>query len=300
VFAVEEKDDPHLEATWKKANPGYPISPTRRYLQSASTAAKNSPMELAAFQRLHLGIRTKQTTRFLNLRDWDRNAGARALLTDEAVRGREAYGGLDLASVSDLTSLCWLLPEPDAGYRALWRNWIPEAGLEALDKRTANAASEWVKQGWLTVTPGDVTDYDFVLETIKADAELLDVQSIGADPYNATHLSNQITEAGLPVVRVRQGFITLSPPMKEVQRLLLVGSKANPALIHGGNPVVRWAVDNLAVATDPAGNVKPDKASAGDKIDPVSALATAMSEALSHEDRARSAYDDPDSEVMFF
>jgi phage terminase large subunit-like protein len=118
------------------------------------------------------------------------------------------------------------------------------------------------------------------------------VQSVGFDPYNATHLTNELSSGGAPMVKVRQGFITLSPPTKEVQRLVMVGRRDSPMIEHGGNPVARWAVDNLAVLFDAAGNVKPDKEHSGDKIDPFAALATAMSEALTRSDRVRSAYAD--------
>lgn len=306
IWAATEKDDPFAEATWAKANPGYPISPTRRYLQNAATQAKNSPVEFSNFQRLHLGIRTKQTTRFLLLGDWDRNAGVGLLRPRSRVlKGAEAWGGIDLASVSDLTSLCWLFPHDVqlgdrqvTGYRAVWHNWVPEAALDDLVKRTAGAAELWVKQGHLILTPGDVTDYDFIRDQVLTDLDFYDVQSIGFDPYNATHLTNELTDAGAPMVKVRQGFITLSPPLKEVQRLLKVGRRGAPLLEHGGNPLVRWTLDNLTVATDAAGNVKPDKGNAGDKIDPISALVTAMSEALTSDRPIRSAYSETQG-VMF-
>ena len=312
IWSADENDDPHLESTWRKANPGYPISPTRRYLENASNKARNDPAELAGFLRLHLGIRTKQRTRFLTLGDWDRNAGVDVdprrgtqlppdLEPDplhEALRGAEAWGGVDLASVSDLTALCWLLPRDSVdhlghdvtSYRAIFHTWAPEAALEELDKRTADAASLWVEQGYLQLTPGDVTDYDYIREQILSDLDFYDVRSVGFDPYNATHLTNDLVAAGAPMVKVRQGFITLSPPLKEVKRLIRIGRAATPMIEHGGNPVVRWAVDNLAVATDAADNVKPDKANAGDKIDPISALVTAMSEALTRSQVARSSY----------
>ncbi len=314
IWGAEEKDDPHAPSTWAKANPGYPISPTKRYLEGASKKAQNSPVELASFQRLHLGIRTKQKTRFVLLRDWDRNAGVyisprRLNEPDEELvwenpeweqfRNAEAWGGIDLASVSDLSSLCWLLPRDMmlgdrevTGYRAVWHNWAPEGALEDLDKRTADAASLWVKQGWLTLTPGDVTDYDFIRDQVLSDLDFFDVQSIGFDPYNASQLTNDLTAAGAPMIRVRQGFITMSPPTKEIQRLVKLGRRDAPLIEHGGNPVVRWAVDNLAVAIDAAGNVKPDKEHSGDKIDPVAALATALSEAMTRSQRSRSAYAD--------
>lgn len=301
VWAAGEKDDPYLESTWAKANPGFPISPTRRYLENQSKKAKNSPVELASFERLHLGIRTKQRTRFVLLKDWDRNAGRYIDPYDEQFAGAEAWGGIDLASVSDLTALCWLLPREQeigperrlvTGYRVFWHIWAPEAALEELDKRTSDAASLWVRQGWLQTTPGDVTDYDYIRDQVLSDLDFYDVQSIGFDPYNATQLTNDLVQAGAPMVKVRQGLISLSPPTKEVQRLTKLGRRDAPMLEHGGNPVARWAVDNLAVATDAAGNVKPDKEHSGDKIDPFSALATAMSEALTRSQARRSAYAD--------
>jgi phage terminase large subunit-like protein len=298
IWAASEKDDPFTEATHRKANPGYPISPTRRYLENAALQARNSPVEFANYQRLHLGIRTKQKSRFLLLDDWDRNAGVGLLRPRSRVlKDAEAWGGIDLASVSDLTSLCWLFPHDVqlgdrevTGYRAIWHSWAPEASLDDLDKRTAGAASLWVKEGHLVLTPGDVTDYDFIRDQVLSDLDFYDVRSIGFDPYNATHLTNELVEAGAPMVKVRQGFMTLSPPLKEVQRLLRIGRRAAPMLEHSGNPLVRWTVDNLTVAVDAAGNVKPDKANAGDKIDPISALVTAMSEALTRSEKPRSAY----------
>jgi len=291
VFAARESDDPFSEATLRKANPGYGISPTREYLQTKAEQAKNSPAELAVYLRLHLGIRTKQTTRFLDLKAWDRNAGA---VDEEGLAGRPCYGGLDLGSVSDLTALCWLFPRHDApGYEALWRFWTPEDAIGALDKRTAGAASLWVRQGWLDTTPGNVTDYDWIRARVLADADRFDVTSIGYDRWNSTQIVNDLTAEGMPMVKVGQGVASMSPALKEIQRLILLGRRGAPMLNHGGNPLMRWMVDNLAVATDPAGNVKPDKASSGDKIDGVSALANAVSEALGTA-QVRSAYEDTD------
>ncbi|MFF3671700.1 terminase large subunit [Microtetraspora malaysiensis] len=286
---------PFLEETWRKANPGYGISPTRAYMMRAATEARQSPADLAKFLRLHLGIRTKQETRYISLESWDRNAG---LVDERALAGREAYGGLDLASTSDLSALCWLVPDDNGGYDVLWRMWTPEANLEALDKRTAGMASVWVRQGHLTTTPGNVADYDWIRQQIDRDLAAFNVRSIGFDPWNATQLTNDLTAAGAPLIKVRQGFITLSPPLKELQRLLLKGTAEEPLVRHGGNPVARWCVDNLAVSLDPAENVKPDKASSAEKIDAVAAMVTAMAEAMVREPVRTSAYADENAELI--
>ena len=291
VFGLPQRADPLNPANWPKANPNYPISPTHAYLESAANKARNSPAELASFKRLHAGQRTKAGTSWIQLTQWDRNAGA--VVNRAALAGRTAYGGLDLGSVSDLTALCWLLPLPDGtdGYDALWRFWTPEDNVEALDERTAGSASLWVQQGWLEVTPGNVTDYQWVRERVVEDCAHFDVESVGFDTWNSAQLTNDLLDDGVPLVETRQGYKTMSPAMKEAQRLILKGRRGRPGLHHGGNPVMRWMVDNLAVAIDPAGNVKPDKKNSADKIDGWSALMNAISEATSEAALTSSAYD---------
>jgi phage terminase large subunit-like protein len=297
VWAAEPDDDPFAEATHRKANPGYGVSPSAAYLRGAAAEAQQSPADLAKFLRLHLGIRTKQSTRFVTMESWDANA---SMVDEQALKGRDCWGGLDLASTSDLCALCWLFPnDQDGTLDALWRFWTPEDNLKALDKRTAGAASRWVREGWLVATPGNVADYDWISEQIARDRDAFRVRSIGYDPWNASQLTNTLVAERAPMVKVRQGFATMSPVMKEIQRLTLQGTAEVPVLRHGGNPVVRWCVDNLATAMDPAGNVKPDKANSGDKIDGVSALATAMAEVVARPPKRKSRYgDDGDDSIM--
>ena len=296
VWAAEKTDDPFAEETQRRANPGFGISPTRRYLRKAAEEAKQSPADLAKYLRLHLGIRTKQETRYIDLTAWDANAG---IVVEHELTGRRAYGGLDLASTSDLLALCWAFPDEErGGLDLLWRIWTPEANLPNLDRRTAGAATVWVREGWLTTTPGNVADYDFIREQIARDMESFDVGELAYDPWNATQLVTDLTNDGVPMVSMRQGYASMSGPTKELQRLVLEGSPEHPITRHGGNPCVRWQIDNLAVAMDPAGNVKPDKASAGEKIDAVVALIMAVARATHAVPPRRSAYEDDGLSVV--
>lgn len=313
VFAAEKPeydkgvlvagDDPFIEATWRKANPGYGVSPTKRFMVEAAEKAKDSPAELARFLRLHLGIRTKQATRYLDVDQWDMNA---SILDVIRLKGRECFGGLDLGATSDLCALCWVFPADDGAYDVLLRCWAPEDSLEDLDARTADAASGWVEKGWLTTTPGDVTDYDFIKAQIGRDRDEFLVQEIAYDRWNATQIVNDLTTDGAPMITHGQGFASMSAPTKDLQRLIKVGAKADehgapvkPMIRHGGNPLLRWMVDNFAVAMDPAGNVKPDKANAGDKIDGVVALIMALGRATAATElETKSAYEDSDFVAM--
>ena len=294
VFGARKDDDPFAEETWAKANPGYPISPTREFMQTEAENAKNSPLQLTRFQRLNLNIRTKTEQKFITMDAWDRNAGE---IPDEAeFVGAECYGGIDLASVSDLSAVSWLFPQDDGTFAALWRFWTPEANMERLDKLTNGSASLWVEDGWLETTPGNVTDYDYIETQVVRDVEAFDVMTVGYDPYNATQLVTRLRDKhGVQMVKVRQGFLSLSQPLKQTQRLLLKGTAEEPYLRHGDNPVMRWMTDNLAVEVDAAGNVKPSKKEgmhSGHKIDGWSALVNAMSEAI-----ASGLLDEDDGEI---
>ncbi|AHH16576.1 putative phage terminase large subunit [Nocardia nova SH22a] len=296
IWAADPEADPLTEETQRTANPGFGISPTRAFLKSAAVKAQQSPADFASYLRLHLGIRTKQQTKYLDIDAWDRNA---SIVDEQRLHGRVCYGGLDLASTSDLCALCWVFPDEDrGGYDLLWRLWTPEDNVAALDKRTAGAASGWVKRGILTATPGNVADYDYIEATILRDAEVFEVAEVAYDRWNSTQLVNNLMAEGAPMVTIGQGYASLSSPTKELQRLVNMGTVETPIMRHGGNPAVRWTVDNFAVATDPAGNVKPDKANAGDKIDPVAALIMALARAIDAGPTQRSAYDDGDLEVV--
>lgn len=289
VFAAPKDADPFKESTWRAANPGYGVSPTKAFMQAEAAKAKSSPLNLSRFLRLNLNVRTKQESKYIDLAAWDRNAG---LVDESQLAGRMCHGGLDLASVSDLSALCLLFPS-DSGYQAIWRFWTPEDNVPALDKRTNDAASEWVKQGWLKTTPGNVQDYDYIRAQVARDAERFRIMSIGFDPFNASQITNDLIGDGINMVKVRQGFLTLSSPTKQLQRLVLQGTARKPMLSHGGNPVMRWCVDNLGVEMDAAENVKPSKKNSGDKIDGVAALVNALSEAM-NEQMLGTSYDDHD------
>jgi phage terminase large subunit-like protein len=274
IWAADVKDDPFAESTWKKANPGYGISPTRSYLAQKAASAKDSPAELARFQRLHLGIRTKQVTRYVTLGAWDASAG---MVDESKLRGRECYGGLDLSSVEDLTALCWEFPDGQGGADVVWRLFLPEDRLENLSLRTAGNADVWVREGFLRTTPGNVIDLDFIFQVIKQDAGAFDVKTIGFDRWGANPLVTKLGDDGLECVPRGQGYATASAPLKDILRMVLVKKYR-----HSGNPVMRWMTDNLAVGMDPSGNVKPDKARAGEKIDGWSAAVNAHGEYMDH------------------
>lgn len=288
IFAMRKGDDPFDEENWDNANPLYPVTPSPEYMRSAADKAKANPTALASFLRLHLGVRSDKATRFFDTEAWKRNSG---MVDETSLKGAEAYGGIDLGATSDLTALSWLFPKRGGGFSSLTRFWLPEAALEALDGRTQRMASAWVDQGWLTITPGDVTDYSWIRRKILEDAEKFDVIQIGYDRWNATQLVNDLVDDGLPMAKVPQNVAALSPALKELDRLLRIGQYDNPMFEHGNNPILRWNADNVRVRTDANGNIAPDKSTSMDKIDGIAATLNALSTFLTTESYV-SAYEE--------
>ena len=76
-----------------------------------------------------------------------------------------------------------------------------------------------------------------------------------------------LEDMGFTMVPFGQGFKDMSPPSKELYKLLMEGN-----IIHGGNPVLKWMAQNVVMRQDPAGNIKPDKEKSVEKIDGIVAL----------------------------
>ena len=91
----------------------------------------------------------------------------------------------------------------------------------------------------------------------------------------------------MTVVPFGQGFISMSPPTKELMRLVLEGKIA-----HNNNPCLRWCMDNIVVQTDPAGNIKISKAKATEKVDLAVALVMALDRAIRNSESSQSIYEE--------
>jgi phage terminase large subunit-like protein len=131
-----------------------------------------------------------------------------------------------------------------------------------------------------------VVDYAHVEAYIANLAERFRVEAIASiDRWNSTGTQTRLLEQGLPVVKFGQGFASMSPAVKETERLILARR-----LYHDGNPVLRWCLANIAIAQDPAGNVKIDKDKAREKVD--GAVALAMAVGVAQTEGARSIYEE--------
>lgn len=285
IFAAEETDDWTDPAVWRKANPNYGVSVREEFLRKECATALESPAYQNTFRRLYLNQWTQQETRWLDMAAWDACGGA---LPDLA--GRVCYGGLDLASTTDIAALVLAFANTAEGepHYLLPFFWIPAENMIERERRDRVPYSTWVRQGLVTATPGNVIDYAYIRQQINDLAGLYDLREIAYDPWNATQLSIQLQDDGINMIEMRQGFASLSGPSKELLRLVLSGGVS-----HGGNPVLRWMADNVTARQDPAGNVKPDKGKSTGRIDGIAASVMAIGRAMLHDPEAGgSVYED--------
>lgn len=288
IYTVDEEDKDNWDDpdVWEKANPNFGVSVRPEKLESRARKAREIPTALNSFLRKHLNIWTQQVDRWIPLDLWDASAGGPVI--EEELAGRTCYGGLDLSSVSDLTAFLMLFPGEDDPERltVLPRLWCPEARVTAKDNRYSDQYQAWKRDGFLRTTPGNVIDHGAIRQQIIADAQKFNLVDMNVDRYFNAHETMQIlADEGITVVPFGLGYKSMSMPMKEFETRLGKGK-----IHHGGNPVLRWMADGVAVQEDPAGNLKPDKAGSQVKIDGFVALIMALDRAIRHEEN-KSVYE---------
>jgi len=265
-------DDAEKEACWKEeqvwheANPALGSVISLESFREDFTRAVQSPRLENAFKRYRLNIWTSQVERWLSMDHW-LACGER--LDPAELLGQPCWAGLDLASVSDFCAL--VLWFPDAGNAILPFFWVPEDTVRAMEVKGDPLYDLWVRQGHLRATPGNVTDYEYIYQTIIDLSQQYDVQEIAYDRWNASHIVTQLQGAGLNLTGFGQGFASMAAPCREFERLL-----TGKELRHGNHPVMTWCVGNVAVQQDAAGNYKPNKALSKRKIDGVVAALMAL------------------------
>ncbi|MBB4632941.1 terminase TerL endonuclease subunit [Sphingosinicella soli] len=275
------------ESLWHLANPGLAHGyPSLSGLRRIARAAANSPADRDAFRQLHLNVWLgHSSTPFVDMPIYD--IGASAFDVAE-LEGEPCWLGVDLSSNSDLTVIVAAWRDGNGGYIVHPWFFCPEDNLQRRADRDGVPYPYWAEQGFIEPTPGNVVDFRHVEDTIRYLCERFDVREIAFDPHLARNMLNNLLEDGFPAVEMRQGWITMAPAIKELERAIIAGK-----FLHGGHPVLRWNFDNIAVETDKAGNKSFHKGKSRDRIDGAVAAAMAVARASTGED-TRSVYETDD------
>lgn len=267
-----EKDDIGSPLVWEKVNPSWGETINPQDFAAEFARAKEDPAQFNNFLRLRLNIWTSEDSRFI---DADRWSLCGQEFDPAELEGRTCYAGLDLSNVSDITAFVMIFPFEDGSYWVLPYFWLPKDYARLRQERDRIPYLDWAGRGLIKLTSGDVIDYDFVKSSILDCASRYNIKKLYCDPYNATQICLQLASEGLPVDYLRQGFLSLNAPCKELVRLVSDGK-----LHHGSNAVLDWMADNTRAVTDAHDNLKISKKHSKDKIDGIVSLVCALAGAL--------------------
>lgn len=278
IFTLDEDDDWEDEGAWLKANPNLGVSKKVHDMRLKARKAQEMPSALNVFLRKELNVWTQAETRWVPVDHW---AACGQAVDATGLRGRTCYGGLDLSSNTDVTALVLVFPpETDEDlYQVLCRFWIPEENILDRVKLDRVPFDAWVRQGYVVATPGNVIDYDWILAQVDEDMQAYDLEELAFDRWGATKLQTSLMELGGAefLVQFGQGYASMSPPMKDLEKIIL-----GHRLAHGNNPVLNWMAHNVVASQDPAGNIKPDKSKSTERIDGIVALVMALDRSIRH------------------
>jgi len=262
---------------WYKVNPALGDFLRVEKVREAIKKAIQVPSEQNGIRRLRFNQWTSSATRWLDLASWDT---CKAPFNPQDLIGRHCIGGLDLSGTTDITAFVLLFQIGQEVF-ILPTFWIPEHNLHQRSIKDKVPYEHWVAMGLVHTTPGNLIDYGFIRKHINQLKDLYNIGEIGADPWNATQLLTNLTDDGFTIVPTRQSMGVMSPPSKELERLVLASH-----FRHGGNPVLRWMMDCTSVKQDADGNIKPikpDRLKSSKRIDGIVATINGLSRIIANQ-----------------
>lgn len=275
IYEASKEDDWTSPSIWRKANPNYEVSVSEEFLERECLKARETPSFENTFKRMYLNIRTEQDVRWLSMTAWDQ-CGALDL---SDLIGGPCYAGLDLAATKDITAFVLVFPDPERKrFHCVPHFFIPQDTAARREREDRVPYLTWARQGHVTLTPGEVTDYDFVRKHINTLRTKYNIQTIAYDPWNAQQLVNQLDQDGCKLIEFGQTFAKLNAPAKLLEQTIIAQNFS-----HGNNPVLRWMASNVVIQIDPSGNIRPSKKKSTEKIDGITATIMALALASTEE-----------------
>ena len=276
IIGADQDADWTDPEVWRATNPSFGKTIDAQQFAEDCREAQESPAKENTFRRYRLNQWTEQAIRWLNMDKWDTCSGS-----VEDLDGRECFAGLDLSSTTDLSALVLVFPD-DGNFLALPFFWVPEEGAKSRERRDKVPYLQWIKQGLIEATPGEVIDYDRIRTKIGELGKQYNIRSISIDRWNATQLAGQLESDGFEMVAFGQGYQSMNWPTKKLEEVVLGGK-----LSHGSHPVLRWMAGNVSLETDAADNWKPSKKKSIERIDGIVALVMGLAGATTNEESTR-------------
>ena len=287
IFHIDEEDDWREKSSWIKANPNYGVSVRPDDLERLCKQAQESPSSENNFRTKRLNEWRNATTAWISSVDWENCDAERPPI--ETWGGHECYIGLDLASVSDFACMSLLFAEwedEDLYVYVYLKSYLPETTVYEKAGAMGALYRDWVRRGFVTETPGNVTDLAYIKDDLRWALETFHVREIAYDPYGATELSAAMIDEGAPMVKMSQSIMAMSDPAKELEKHIRAGT-----LVHGEDPVLSWMISNCVIYTDVNDNIKVRKEQDANKIDGVIATIMALGRLKVHGGPQQNVYE---------
>ena len=272
IYSLDKNDmkgdvweDPKL---WKKANPTMGKSITEEKLLELFTKAKNEgSTKLANFKTKNVNIWLNAYEEWEASQEWYKcNKGK---VEPAKLKNLQCYGGLDLASNTDLTALTLAFPKQEGLdiTTKLYYFWLPEDRVKEMGEKHRVDYPRWVELGYIRTTPGNIVDKEYIRKDLNKLAADFKIVNIHYDPWN---LRNEAAvwaeEDGLELIELPQTLNYLATPTKDYETQIFGG-----LFNHGDNPLMNWMISQVKVYRDPNGNIRIMKKEARRKVDgPVS------------------------------
>ena len=294
MYTLDEGDDFTDPSVWIKANPSLDVSIPATYLAKELVQSQNYGGSML------VNFRTKHCNEWVS-------SSATWIPDDVVIQGdtiiepdpiQPCWGGLDLASVADITALTLVWPHAGGYITRSWF-WLPEDAVEKRIQATGSRIYEdFANLENVFITDGNVTDYDSIRRfvtgyhikdgRVKYDDDALatryKIDAIAFDRFNSSQCVLNLAADGINVVPFGQGFVSMSTPSKELERLM-----SEKKIFHGADPVIRWMFGNVVLRMDPSGNIKPDKEKSGDKIDGIVSLVMAIGQTMTDQSKPQTS-----------
>ncbi|MDC8446447.1 MAG: terminase large subunit [Nitrosomonas sp.] len=283
VCALDEGDDPFAdERCWDKVNPSLKAGiPGKRYIREQVNEARGMPSKEALVRRLNFCQWTDAKNPWISADVW---MAAKRNYDWRSLRGRRAWGGLDLGSTTDLTGLVlWIEPEE---YGQPWQlvtfAWLPEDDLLRKEELDKVPYLVWKSSGYLETTPGRAVSRLAVLRRIAELQNMFDIQCIAFDRWRIEDLKQLAEDEDIPLPPMEpfgQGYKEMSPALDKFEAALLNGE-----VVHDGNPILTWNAANAVTVQDAAENRKLSKEKATGRIDLIVAAVMGAGIAIGNQD----------------
>jgi phage terminase large subunit-like protein len=306
IFRIDSTDDWKDEAVWAKANPSLGVTLKAEHLQKTRDEAVQDGSGLNSFLQLHMNVWPDKNMRregSITRTKWNSCSHLELLPTakdpDAAYtqfmnlnKDSLCFVGLDVGLTSDMTAIAYLwdhaylsADERDKSGKVikdadcitnkrflLVEFFMPEDGLLEKEKAWRVPLSTWVREKWIQLLPGDLTDPRDIRNHIMETARVQSIQELGFDKWNAMQICADINSStAVKCIEIPQIPSQLTNPCRE-----FLADIRRDELVHFNNPVLAWNVSNVILAEDvKTGGIKPEKLSASEKIDGVQATVNA-------------------------